>query len=156
MSETVKVIYEGVNRRGFAIRPGEAIYFVPGMNEIPKEQWDALLKDTDPGGVQHFLDNRQMKLAETLDVNQPAGAAPKQATTIADMSANGAIEEVENAMTETVLAGFRAEEKARTTGRGARKTVMEAIDARQKMFDDVKEAEAEDADKANEGGGGDE
>ena len=141
MDEIVKVIYEGANKRGFAIGKGEAIFFTPGMNEIPKAQWDMLIADQDPGSVQHFLDNRQMRLAETLDVNVPEDDPPKQAETIADMSAVGAIESVENAMTEGDLKKFQAEEKDRKSGRGERKTVMGAIKERLKMFAAVEQAE---------------
>ena len=137
MDEIVKVIYEGANKRGFAIGKGEAIHFTPGMNEVPRADWDKLVADKDPGSVQHFLDNRQMKLAETLDVNVPEDEAPKQAETIADMSAVGAIESVENAMTEGEVTKFQAEEKVRKTGKGARTTVMAAIKTRLGMVADV-------------------
>lgn len=141
--DVVKVIYEGANKRGFAIAPGEAVFFNPGMNEIPKDQWDALMADKDAGSVQHFLENRQMKLAETLDVTVPKDEPPKQADSIADMSNTGAIEVVENTMTEGDLAKCRDQEKTRTAGRGSRKSVLAAIDARQKMFDVVTKAEKE-------------
>ncbi len=141
MSKIVKVIYEGANKRGFALAKGEAIFFNPGMNEVPQADWDRLMADKDPGSVQHFLDNRQMKLAETLDVTVPKDKPPKQATTIADMSNTGAIEEIDNSMTEGDLVKFKAQEQARKTGRGARKSVMAAIKARQKMFDSVNQAE---------------
>ena len=150
MDEIVKVIYEGANKRGFAIGKGEAIHFMPGMNEIPKAQWDMLIADKDPGSVQHFLDNRQMKLAETLDVNVPEDEAPKQAETIADMSAVGAIDSVENAMTEGDLTKFQAEEKARKTGKGARTTVMAAIKTRLAMFADVAQAEKDGVEKVSD------
>ena len=137
MSEIVKVIYEGRNKRGFATGKQEAVFFLPGMNEIPKDQWDKLVGDKSAGGVQHFLHTRQMHLAEE---------SVQQSDDVGTMTIDGALQMVENAMTETQLQQIAAQEHLRK--RGGRKGVLAAIEARQKMFDKVN------AD-ADGGGGGD-
>lgn len=130
--ETVTVIYEGANRRGFATRPGEAIYFIPGVNHVPKGQWDTLMKDKDPGGVRHFLKNRQMRLADD---------SAQDGAVMGDMTIHAAEEMIENAMTEGQLKDYRIQEDQRK--RGPRKGVMDALDERQGLFDKVREAEEE-------------
>lgn len=133
-TETIKIIYNGANKRGFATGPGEAIHFSPGVNEIPKEQWDKLMGDKDPGGVQHFLDNRQMEIA---------GKSAQESDNIADMTSDDAVVMVENCMTEPELDVMKAQEQAKTTGRGARKRVLSTITARQNLFDKVTAAIAD-------------
>lgn len=129
MDDIVKVIYEGRNRRGYAIGPGEAVMFTPGMNEIPKEQWDRLVADKDPGGVSDFLKSRQMHLAEeSVQGTNDVGA----------MNIDGALQVVENAMNQANLETILAQENTRP--RGARKGVTQAVEKRQAMFDEFEES----------------
>ncbi len=138
-NDVVKVIYEGVNRRGFAIRPGEAVYFAPGLNLVPKDKWDRLIADKSSGSVNLFLNNRQMRLAdESAQVTDNLG----------DMTVHAAVELVENAMDDATLEQYIEHEHSRK--RGARKTVIDAIDARQKMFAEWSAAEKKAAERDEE------
>lgn len=156
MSEFVKVIYEGLNKRGFAIGKQEAVHFVPGINMIPRDQWAKLMKDKDPGGVTHFLKNRQMVLAEDTvqeaEVVEAPVAGEKEPVAVMDigaMSAQGAIEVVENTMTADLLKALIPLEQGRKSK--GRKTVLAAITDRLAMMDEVQEAIDNDEAKALDG-----
>ena len=141
-TDTIKIIYNGANKRGFATGPGEAIHFVPGVNNVPKSDWDKLMKNTDPGGVQHFLDNRQMEIA---------GKSAQESDSIADMSSDDAVLMIENCMTEGELGVMLAQEQGKTSGRGPRKRVLTSITARQTLFDKVTQAMKDEG--GSDGGG---
>lgn len=135
MSDMVKVIWDGARKFGVATGPGAAVFFEPGINEIPADVWKQLTKGVgskDPGGVNHHLKGGMLRLASD-DVQEK--------DSIGDMKAEAAVEVVNECFDETDLDTLSDQEQGRKGG--ARKTVKDAIAARAQDFDKLEKGKGD-------------
>ena len=137
--ETVKAIYEGANKQSFSIGPQQTVHFLPGTNEIPKADWDKLIGSASPGGLQHFLNNRKIKIIGA-EAENPDDPPPKDVSDVGKMNVGDAIEAVQNTFSADQLEKVRESEQSRSA---PRKSVMTAIAEQQKQFDEFDAAKAD-------------
>ena len=133
MSETVKVIWDGTNRLGISIRPKQTVYFNPGTNEVPAEDWKALtetkrdnprpdepeLLADDPGGLNHHLKGGKLRLA----IQTVQGVVDIR--NVAEMEWRGAVEVVKETIDRESVEQMERSEQVREAG--PRSSVMKAI-----------------------------
>lgn len=131
MGEMVRVIWDGERKFGVATGPQEAQFFIPGINNVEKEVWDKLVGD-ETCAVNIHLKGGKLKLASQEIQDLPTDS-PDDNPDISQLSADSAIELIEQLMDGNSLDAARAQEKTKKPK--PRKGVMAAIDERQAMFD---------------------
>lgn len=148
MSDTVKVIWDGVNTIGISIRPREMIKFNPGINTISKKDWIHLttakrknpnagepeLFADDPGGLNFRLKGGKLHLAspDVQDVDDYRD--------ISDMEWRGALQMIDEATTKEDVLRMEVSEKGREK---ARKSVDAALTEKLALFQKLDDAQAE-------------
>lgn len=143
--EMVKVIWDGARKFGVATGPGQAVYFQPGINEIPADVWKMLTKgkgSKDPGGVNHHLKGGLLRLA------LPEVQKMEPSQSIVDIGAEAAIEIVNECFDEDALGDLSDQERGRKGG--GRKTVLAAIKTKAEAFEKLKTSKDEQDDESEE------
>jgi len=138
--ETIKFLYNRPNKLTLSIERGRHVSFIPGTNEIPKEDWEKLIASTSPGGLQHFLDNRGITVVGQ-EAENPDDPPPESIADVGVMSGPDAIDVVKNTFDSEQLEKVRASEDGRKGG--PRQGVKKAISEMQDNFDAFDKAKAE-------------
>ena len=137
MSEDmVKVIWDGARKFGVATGPGQAQFFKPGINDVPRDVWETLTKgkgSKDPGGVNHHLKGGMLRLA-----SDEVQKMDEENKSIGEIGAEAAVEVVNECFEEDALDKLSDQERSRK-GRG-RKSVLKAIKDKAEAFAKLKSA----------------
>ena len=149
MSDTVKVIWDGVNSIGISIRPKEQIKFNPGINTISKQDWIDLttakrknphkgepeLFADDPGGLNFRLKGGKLRLANA-EVQKVSDHRD-----ISQMEWRGALQVIDESTSKEDVLLMQVSERGREK---QRKSVNEALKEKLDLFQKLEDAQAED------------
>jgi len=132
MTETVKVYWDGARKYGVATGKGEAQFFLPGHNDVPREVWANLTGDPTCSVNIHLRDGVLRVASEEVQVESNIGK----------LSVDGALELVNEMLDRDAMMVAREQEVGRPMG--PRGEVVKAIDAVLAKFDKVEEGPKDD------------